>query len=526
MNNLFDPDFYPTPDEVIQKMAAPYSDRIHTATILEPSAGNGAILEFLTKKGVEADERLRDHTYRVQMKADPRRVYAVEKNPELTMILQQKGYRVVGSDFLAFRPEHRFDLIIMNPPFSSGVKHLLHAWEILPGGDIACLVNAESVRNAFSAERKRLQAVIAEHGSVEYLGQPFADADNPTDVEVALVRLHKEAKDDPFRIDAAGFAREKAPDFGTLAQESDQVAVNGKLDAYIRCWELTKAAAVEFIKAFATLKFFAGNLLPNDERGENTMEHILKRLGEVRFSQESMSAVYNDFLDSTKASAWNTIFAQIGLGKYMTTGLQKKLDDFRNAQGAAQLSKENINALFVFIMTNISTIMDQSVVEVYDLFTSYYKGNTVHDEGWKTNKRFRCNRKVILPYAVEAGWKPQVYGYNKYYELSSRAHYGSGRLDDIDKALCWLTGRNYDSLIRNPYYGDSGPKPEPGPNHSLTSAVTCIQVGDQDWHESAFFRIKAFKKGTLHLEFKDEAVWAKFNIAVNAGKNQIGMAEN
>ena len=60
---------------------------------------------------------------------------------------------------------------------------------------------------------------------------------------------------------------------------------------------------------------------------------------------------------------------------------------------------------------------------------------------------------------------------------------------------------------------------------TIETAIQCIPVGDQDWHESAFFRVKAFKKGTVHLEFKDEALWTKFNLTVNQGKNQIGTGE-
>lgn len=525
MSNLFDPEFFPTPKEVILRMLKPYAERLDTATILEPSAGNGVILDVLTRSGIDYECTFRTgQKFMNTAKAKENRVYAIEKNPELRMILQQKGYRVIASDFLTFQPEHRFDLAVMNPPFKTGDQHLLHAWDILQGGDIVCLLNAETVRNPYTATRKRLAALIAEHGSVEYIGQAFRTADNPTDVEVALVRLHKEEGEDPFDIDAGGFAREKAPDFGSLAQECDQLAVNGQLDAYIRCWDLTKAAAVDFIKSFARLKFFAQNLLPEGERGTNVLEHTMKTLSEVRYSSDSMAAVYNDFLDNTKASAWNAIFQQIGLGKYMTTGLQRKLDEFRNAQGALAISKENIMELFKFIMANIGTIMDQSVVEVYDMFTRYFKGNTSHEEGWKTNKRFKCNRKVILPNAVECGWKPQTYGYDAYFSLSSRAHYGSGRLDDIDKAMCWLTGRNFDSLVNGCNYG-SGYRAPSTENHSLAAAVTTIPVGDQGWHESAFFNIRAYKKGTIHLFFKDEALWKRFNISVNEGKNQIGMAE-
>ena len=172
--NLFDPDFYPTPPEVIKKMIAPYADRLGTATILEPSAGNGAILEYITKTGTEYEYTARNGTvHRLTATADPRRVYAVEHNPELQMIIQQKGYRLAGENFLAYRPDIRFNLILMNPPFSHGADHLLHAWDILDGGDIACLLNAETVRNPCTETRKLLARIIGANGTVEELSRCF-----------------------------------------------------------------------------------------------------------------------------------------------------------------------------------------------------------------------------------------------------------------------------------------------------------------------------------------------------------------
>lgn len=531
--NLFDPEFYPTPAEVIKKMIEPYGPRLDSATILEPSAGNGAIVDFLCNTGIEVQfETSKGQTYIHTMRAKAENVYCIEKNPDLRMILQQKKYRVLDSDFLSFAPEHRFNLLTMNPPFSDGDRHLLHAWDILIGGDIVCLLNAETIRNTFSASRKRLATIIEQNGSVEYIGKAFHKADNPTDVEVAIVRLHKEAADDPFRIDPGAFATEKTPDFAEMAASGDALAQSSRIDAYLRCWDLTKAAAADLIKSYGRFVFFASAFMQDHDNSpgratnhaEIIGESILDNLKGMRYGTEDMASVYNRFVDHAKANAWGIIFNEIGLGKYMTTGLQKKLDEFRTAQGAASITKENIFSLFRFIMTNISSIMDQSVVEVYDMLTRYYKGNTSHDEGWKTNKRFKCNRKVILPDAVSAGFKPQVYGYDRYFSLSSYAHYGVGRLEDIDKAMCWLTGKDYNSLINGTLYGNDF-RARSGPNHSLSAAVTSIPVGSQDWHDSAFFRIKAFKKGTIHLEFKDEALWAKFNLAVNQGKNLIGAEE-
>ena len=524
--SLFDKEFYPTPEQVAVKMLAPYAERLNSATILEPSAGSGAILDVLTSKGVPYEyEKKNGKSYYTTVKADPKRVYAIEKNEELSMILHQKGYKVIGSDFLTFWPEHRFDLLALNPPFSNGDDHLLHAWEILDGGDIVCLLNAETIHNPFSAARQRLKAIIAEHGSVEFIGQAFKNAENPTDIEVAIVRLHKEAKDDPFKLNLDGLTQEKAPDFSEMAREGDSVAVRNGLDAYIRSWQLTKVAAVDLINAYSRFLFFAQAFLDNSDRKDRSLgitEHILKSLSDLRsYSSVGLKNVYNDFLDSAKSSAWNAIIDQIGLGKYMTGGLRQKLNDFRNAQGTAEITKENINALFNYIMFNINDIMNQTVVEVYDIFTRYFKGNTDCDEGWKTNKRFRCNRKIILPDCVDAGYKPQIYGYDRYYSVSIGSY---SVLDDIDKAMCWLSGTNFDELNKERQYDNGGRTPS-GNDDTIYRAIKTIPVGSNDWHDSRFFRIKAFKKGTLHLEFKDEDLWNRFNIAVNQGKNQLGMAE-
>jgi hypothetical protein len=521
MDNVFDPEFFPTPDEVIEKMLAPYAATISSATILEPSAGNGAILDYLSQKGVPYTyETGRGQRLSDRIKVDRTRLYAIERNEELRLILQGKKYKVIASDFLTFLPEHRFTLLAMNPPFATGADHLLHAWDILQGGDIACLLNAETVNNPFSASRKRLTAIIERHGSVEFIGQAFRTADNPTDVEIALVRLHKESEDDPFRIDFDPSPGGGTPDFGELASSRDDVAVSNGLDAYIRCWEKTKLSAVEFIRSFARFRFYAKAFLPQGERGENVMEHILTKLKDLRYENESMAEIYNDFLDTTKASAWGAIIEQMGLGKYMTTGLQKTLDEFRTAQGAMEITKENIGKLFKFVIDNIDLIRRNCVVEVYDLFTRFFKGNTSYDEGWKTNKRFKCNRKVILPDVADAGFKPQLYGYRQYFGTNYRH-----RLSDIDKAMCWLTGRDYDALDNHSYDITSRYRSYDPDKATIETVIQCIPVGDQGWHESAFFRIKAFKKGTIHLEFKDEDLWNRFNIAVNDGKNQLGMSE-
>ena len=61
-------------------------------TILEPSAGKGAIARYI-------------------MDCD-----CVESNEENRKYLSKHGYNLVGNDFLTFNQE--YDVIIANPPFS------------------------------------------------------------------------------------------------------------------------------------------------------------------------------------------------------------------------------------------------------------------------------------------------------------------------------------------------------------------------------------------------------------------------
>ena len=72
-------------------------------------------------------------------------VHCIEIEPELQAAIRGKGYPLVGTDFLTFWPDEKYDLILMNPPFANGDAHLLHAWEILDHGDIVCLLNEQTL---------------------------------------------------------------------------------------------------------------------------------------------------------------------------------------------------------------------------------------------------------------------------------------------------------------------------------------------------------------------------------------------
>lgn len=92
---------------------------------MDPSAGDGAILDFIKEKYPRAKLR------------------AVEINPRHIETLRNKGYEPIQMDFLEYQTEELVDLIVMNPPFTQDLEHIRHAYELLkPNGTLISIASA------------------------------------------------------------------------------------------------------------------------------------------------------------------------------------------------------------------------------------------------------------------------------------------------------------------------------------------------------------------------------------------------
>lgn len=225
---MFNKNFYPTPYEIALKMVSGLN--LRNMNILEPSAGKGDLLEVVKEKYSN--------------------IYCIEKNLELQSILREKKYTILGDDFLKYKPDHIFDLILMNPPFDNGVKHLLKAWEISEEGTyIRCLLNAESIKNPCTKERKLLLDILENNNAeIEYLGNCFKDAERKTNVEVVLVKLQNKTKSKKFSFKFDDFSKGEDIDFQEL--NMNQLA---KIDV-LQSLEDKYTAVKEIVGEYLTLE--------------------------------------------------------------------------------------------------------------------------------------------------------------------------------------------------------------------------------------------------------------------------------
>ena len=127
-------DFYATPLETVYSLLDNYGDIKSSDLILEPSAGNGNIIQALRNRG-----------YKNFIKA-------VELRDDETIELMKKADEVSICNFLTdFDATCKYDVIIGNPPYSLAQEFINKSFELLaPGGRLIFLL-----RTNFLESKKR-----------------------------------------------------------------------------------------------------------------------------------------------------------------------------------------------------------------------------------------------------------------------------------------------------------------------------------------------------------------------------------
>jgi hypothetical protein len=205
----------------------------------------------------------------------------------------------------------------------------------------------------------------------------------------------------------------------------------------------------------------------------------------------------DDFKKKLQKSAGDTVFNKLNMQKYVTRGVMENINKFVEQQVNVPFTMSNVYKMIYMIVGTQGERMGKVIVEVFDRITKHHSENRYNIEGWKTNDCFMVNKRFILPYVIETNWGGK---------MSCRYDSYGNAIDELTKALCNLTGKNYDDI------------------GNLHDFMVNKQGNDYQyrefglWYDFGFFKIKGYKKGTIHCEFKDEKVWEQFNLAAVKAK--------
>lgn len=459
--NLFteNADFYPTPTDVINTMMI--GEDILGKTILEPSAGSGNIVSWLKDNGVGE-------------------VIACENDNTLQKLLAGKC-ELISDDFLSVTSDQvsHIDYIVMNPPFSDGIRHIKHAFDIAPAGcTVISLCNSSNLERRYSSERQELYELVELYGCSECLGTVFDTAERKTNVDVSLIKLYKTGEDED---EFASYFFSNEDDILNKNETEGIVQYNVVRDMVNR---YTSA-----VKLFDETMEAANKINDVAKFSESKFDYVPIRFTTVDTRGNAVSISRQQYKKQLQKYYWRIIFNKLNMDKYATNGLREQINKFVEKQVNVPFTMHNIYQVISMVVQTTGQRMDKALLEAFDLICSFSAENSTAGEKWKTNANYMVNRKFIVPYMTD--YDARYSTLNKHMSLN----YGGNvtRIEDVIKALCYITGTNYDNIT------------------NLYDYVYKNNLSYGTWYKWSFFRIKGFKKGTMHFEFTDEDVWIRFN---------------
>lgn len=455
---MFNKDFYPTPPELLDRLGIDCYNKI----VLEPHAGKGNIVDWAKQNGAA-------------------RVLGCELNPDLFLIATSKC-QMIARDFLKVTAEQisHVQQIIMNPPFSCDEKHILHAWEIAPEGcEIYALCNTETVFNMSHYDtkaRREIKTILDNYGDKEDLGDAFSEAERKTGTQVAFIKLFKPTTSEEFNYEGFYLEEEtERQDNSVMSYNEIRAIVNAYIGS-IKCWDKFAVVSSEM----------------------NRLTNVYGHRGGFTFTigYDKQVVKKDEFARAMQKQCWKYIFDKMNIKKYVTKGVMEDINKFVETRQKYPFTMRNVYKMLEIIVGTRGNIMNRAIEEAVDKFTKHTHVNRFMVEGWKTNDGHMLNKKFITGWIAEPSYTS---GLNIKHSNGNFEY-----LTDLTKALCYLTGKNFDDIPCIDAASPNGRTFEPN-----------------TWYKWGFFEFKVFKKGSGHFKFKSDKEWELLNKTYAKIKGQL-----
>jgi phosphotransferase system IIB component len=209
-----------------------------------------------------------------------------------------------------------------------------------------------------------------------------------------------------------------------------------------------------------------------------------------------------EFSKIIQKRSWDYIFNKMNMEKYLTCGVMKDINKFVESQEKVPFTMKNIYKMLQIIVGTRQETFNRALEEAVDNFTRHTHENRFGVEGWKTNAGYMLNKKFICEFVVEISYRGDL-------EVRYKSHNGQ-RIDDLVKVLCNITGTDYNTIGTLHRFNYNNTKIEVDGIKPFTKKFS---IKPNTWYEWGFFEVKFFKKGTVHIKFKNDNHWYLLNKA-------------
>lgn len=536
--------FYPTPPDLAEKLLAGI-DWTMIETVLEPSAGKGDLVWAIARAHkihgfrsyrdfrldvdlVEIDPHLRSvlsyewgEQREQEIKArlaelnekrtyDPeqhkyRELPAADKQEEKKLKAERETRRsisanVIHDDFLTFPSRKSYNLIVMNPPFADGDAHLLKALEIAErsGGEVRCILNAETLLNPYTNRRKVLAQKLQEMGAeVSYIDGAFKGAERETDVSVAVVKVKAAAVEKQSAI----YERlKKAAAYDETVGGAKDLAIEDFLENIVSRFNLEVDAGLSLIDEYNAMRPY---LLEDAAEGVKYNYPIITLSigGETRLDR-SKRPNKNAFVREVRKKYWRALFSNDDFMARMTSNIREKYTGMVERLQDYDFSLFNVQQIVTEMNAELNQGIQETIVALFDKMTaehSWYpemSKNIHYFNGWATNKVHKINGKVILPtYGMFSSysWREETFNLRQ----------AEDTISDIEKVFNYLDGDMTAEVDL----------------HGVLKAA--YDAGQTKNIQCRYFSVTLYKKGTMHIKFHNQDLVDRFNIYCCKHKNWL-----
>lgn len=162
--------FFPTPLSM-SKYLVDIADIKPTDVLLEPSAGQGNILQFFPKENKK---------------------FIIEYDNKNVEVLKNKGYEIMQGDFLNFT-NLSYDKVVMNPPFAKqqDIVHILHAYSMLNKGGTLVAVANENILYRNNEQAMEFKSFLKKHNALVIENECGSFDESGTMINTIIIKIKK-----------------------------------------------------------------------------------------------------------------------------------------------------------------------------------------------------------------------------------------------------------------------------------------------------------------------------------------------
>lgn len=531
--------FYPTPPSIAEMMLAGL-DFSCIQSVLEPSAGKGDLIQGLMRAFVlkryryssrdldidacEIDPYLRQilkYNFSHEKESE---IYAKKKDLEETPYDARKPYfgtqldsvnreldtvrcanlHIVHDDFLTYNTYKRYQLILMNPPFAEGDKHLLKAIEMQKrGGMVICLLNAETIRNPFTATRQLLKKKLDElEADITFVTDAFSgDAERKASVDVAIIKVTVPIVEEE---ESTIWERMKQAEEAKVIHDPEihDLVAGDYIERAIQFYNTEVAATMELVKEYYAMIPYMSRKLNATEKYDK--DPILTLT--VTDDNYIRGFDLNKYLRTVRLKYWKALFSNKKFTEHLTSEIRKKYNENVDRMANYEFSAFNIKQIILEMNASITKGVQDAILDLFEKMTAEHTWypecaqNVHYFNGWATNKAHKVGKKVILPASVFRF----SYARNNQ-EFSTYDAYAV--ISDLEKVFDYLGGK----------------RPE---GYDLNARLSWAECGSLRNVELAYFKVDFYKKGTIHIKFLPDTMPLVDRLNIYAAQNRNWLPPN